>query len=94
MALSSSNISPTCRAKRGRWSIRSVNLGPGLGSPPGPNGRGFFFGEFVASADSFLLPHLRRRSHRCQASRIAIGDGSDEQMFGADEQIPYGGQSD
>jgi hypothetical protein len=38
----------------------------------------------VASADSFLLPRLRRRSHRCQASRIAIGNGSTEQMFGAE----------
>jgi len=36
----------------------------------------------VTSAVSFLLPHLRRRSDRCPASRIAIGDGSDEQMFG------------
>ena len=82
MALSSSNISPTSRAKRGRCSIRSANLGPGLARPPAPTAGAFFFGEFVTPADSFLLPHLRGRSYRCQASRIAIGDGSDEQMFG------------
>jgi hypothetical protein len=29
-----------------------------------------------------------------QASRIAIGNGSAEQMFGANEQVPYDGQSD
>jgi hypothetical protein len=58
-------------------------LRPRPGSPPAPTAGAFFFGEFVTSADSFLLPHLRRRSHRCQASRIAIGDGFDEQMFGA-----------
>jgi hypothetical protein len=45
-----------------------------------PTAGAFFFGEFVASADSFLLPQLRRRSH---CYRIAIGHGSDEQMFGA-----------
>jgi len=48
----------------------------------------------VASVVSFLLPHLCRRSHRCPTSRIAISDGSDEQIFGANEQVPYGGQSD
>jgi hypothetical protein len=63
MALSS-NISPTCRAKRGRCSTRSANSGPGLARPPAPTAGAFFFGEFVASADSFLRPHLRRRSHR------------------------------
>jgi hypothetical protein len=41
-----------------------------------------------------LIPHLRRRSHCCQASRIAIGNGSDEQMFGAKQQIPPAEQSD
>jgi hypothetical protein len=59
MALSSSNISPTCRAL--------ANLGPGLARPPAPTAGAFFFGKLGASADSFLLPHLRRRSHRCQA---------------------------
>jgi hypothetical protein len=44
--------------------------------PPTP-GRGLF-----PSGDRLLRPHLRRRSHRCQASRIATGNGSDEQMFG------------
>jgi hypothetical protein len=29
-----------------------------------------------------------------QTSRIALGNGSDEQMFGAKQQIPHGGQSD
>jgi hypothetical protein len=72
------------QSERGRCSIRSANLGPGLARPPAPTAGAFFFREFVPSADSFLLPHLRRRSHRCQASRIAIGDGSDEQMFGAE----------
>jgi hypothetical protein len=37
-------------------------LGPGLARPPAPTAGAFFFGEFVASADSFLLPQLRRRS--------------------------------
>jgi hypothetical protein len=64
MALS---ISPTCRARRGRCSIRSANLGPGLARPPAPTAGAFFFREFVTSADSFLLPQLRRRSHCCQA---------------------------
>jgi hypothetical protein len=82
MALSSSNISPTCRAKRGRCSIRSANLGPGLARPPAPTAGAFFFREFVASADSFLLLH--RRSHRWQANRIATGNGGAEQRFGAE----------
>jgi hypothetical protein len=59
MALSSSNISPTCKSERGRCSIRSANLGPGLARPPAP-GRGLF-----------------------PSGCIAIGNGSDEQMFGA-----------
>jgi hypothetical protein len=69
-------------------------LRPGLARPPAPTAGAFFFREFVASADSFLLPQLRRRSHRCQASRIGIGDGSDEQMFRAEQQIPHGTRSD
>jgi len=48
----------------------------------------------VASADSFLLPQLRRRSHRCQARRIAFGNGSQEQMFGAKQQILHRARSD
>src|SRR5215470_13613096 len=55
------------QSERGRCSIRSANLGPGLARPPAPTAGAFFFREFVASADSFLLPQLRRRSHRCQA---------------------------
>ena len=55
------------QSERGRCSIPSANLGPGLARPPAPTAGAFFFGEFVTSADSFLLPHLRRRSHRCQA---------------------------
>ena len=80
----SSNISPTCRAKRGRCSIRSANLGPGLARPPAPTAGAFFFRGFVASANRFLLPHLRRRSHRWQANRIATGNGGAEQRFGAE----------
>ena len=74
MALSSSNISPTCRVL--------ANLGPGLARPPAPTAGAFFFREFVASADSFLLLH--RRSHRWQANRIATGNGGAEQRFGAE----------
>jgi hypothetical protein len=48
----------------------------------------------VPSADSFLLPRLRRRSHRCQASRIATGNGRDEQLFGDEQQIPHREQND
>jgi hypothetical protein len=84
MALSSSNISPTCRAKRGRCSIRSANLGLGLARPPAPTAGAFFFGEFVASADSAPAPQIAPLP----------GNGSDEQMFGEKEQVRHGGQSD
>jgi hypothetical protein len=67
----------------GRCLIRSANL-PLARLAPQPLAGAYFFGEFVASADSFLLPHLRRRSHRCPGSRIAISNGSDKQMFGAE----------
>jgi hypothetical protein len=61
MALSSSNISPTCRANEA--DVRSaLQTRPGLARPPAPTAGAFFFREFVASADSFLLPQLRRRS--------------------------------
>jgi hypothetical protein len=83
MALSSSNISPTCRAKRGRCSIRSASLGPGLARPPAPTAGAFFFREFVTSACA-------------PASQIAPlpGNGSDEQMFGEKEQVRHGTRSD
>jgi hypothetical protein len=42
LAPSSSNISSTCRAKGGRCSIRSANLGPGLARPPAPTAGAFF----------------------------------------------------
>src|SRR5262249_55457564 len=58
------------QSERGRCSIRSANLGPGLARPPAPTAGAFFFGEFVTSADSFLLPHLRRRSH-CRQAMVA-----------------------
>jgi hypothetical protein len=51
------------QSERGRCSIRSANLGPGLARPqlqrPGP----------FSSVSSWPPPtaHLRRRSHRCQA---------------------------
>ena len=57
----SSNISPTCRAKRPMFDPL-CQLRPRLARPPAPTAGAFFFGEIVASADSLLRPHLRRRS--------------------------------
>ena len=72
------------QSERGRCSIRSANLGPGLARPPAPTAGAFFFGEFVASADSAPAPQIAPLP----------GNGSDEQMFGEKEQVRHGGQSD
>jgi transcriptional regulator with XRE-family HTH domain len=41
-----------------------------------------------------LAEELAARRQRPRAAPATTKIGSDEQMFGADEQIPYGGQSD
>jgi len=59
-------------------------LRPRPGSPPSPNGRGLFLGEFVACADSAPAPQIAPLP----------GNGSDEQTFGEKQQIPPAEQSD
>ena len=53
------------QSERGRCSIRSANLGPGLARPPAPTAGAFFFGEFVTSTapapQSEPLPGSPRR---------------------------------
>jgi len=79
MALSSSNISPTCRAKGGRCTIRSANLGPGLARPPAPTAGAFFFREFVPSADSAPAPQIAPLPGNV-AGQVA-GAGADRQIL-------------
>jgi hypothetical protein len=64
MALSSSNVSPTCRANEA--DVRSaLQTRPRPGSPPAPTAGAFFFGEFVTSTapapQSEPLPGSPRR---------------------------------
>jgi hypothetical protein len=59
-------------------------LRPRPGSPPAPTAGAFFFREFVTSADSAPAPQIAPLP----------GNGSDEQMFGAEQQIPPAEQSD
>ena len=75
-------FSPTAAELRGPISIRSANLGPGLARPPAPTAGAFFFREFVASAYSFLLPQLRRRS--------AIHPQQPHRLTSLDVRVPIG----
>jgi hypothetical protein len=59
-------------------------LSPGLARPLAPTAGAFFFAEFVESADSAPAPQIAPLP----------GNGSDEQMFGAEQQIPHGARSD
>jgi hypothetical protein len=52
------------QSEKGRCLIRSANSGLArLASQPLAGA--YFFGEFLAAADSLVLPRPHRRSHRC-----------------------------
>jgi hypothetical protein len=59
-------------------------LRPRPARPPAPTAGAFFFGELGASADSAPAPQIAPLP----------GNGSDEQMFGAEQQIQHEGRND
>jgi hypothetical protein len=93
MVLSSSTFLPHAERTRPMYDPL-CKLRPRPGSPPSSNGRGLFLPSVRGLRRQFLATAPAPQIALLQASRIAIGHGSDEQMFGGDEQIPYGGQSD
>ena len=80
MALSSSNISPTCRANEADVRSALQTKAPAVGGQGASQAGAYSFREFVAYADSAPAPQIAPLP----------GNGSDEQMFGEKEQVRHG----